>query len=481
MKKTLSLLTVFLTLYVALTVYLSVLESSIVESTGYVNTQGISVHFAEWAPKSGVIKGTAVLLHGLGGSLEMMKWLGVELARNGYRAVAYDNVGHGRSSNVKASFNATQAFKIYSIVLDTLGVSKSEKIVLVGHSMGGFFVQEFAARDSRVEKIFILASRPYANITGTTKVAIYAAYDEIFTPMLAEGWEVMVFPHDNHLTILYNPALADLVLKKIVGEEYVNISDLRLYVAVARSASTLSAMILIFYIIASLQSGETEIKHPGFSRYTFLLFSVIAAAPLAFPMYIATSQLVSLIAGYVLAIMYSQAVGLVAALRPRVSGTGIPQLEAGQILRKTVIGVLLAVVAYANVHEALQPFFNVELSSFRFELFTWIFTLSLPPIVVFETMFRRKLQYLPFHRGLAVTIALRLASFTSAYVTARLLLGAQGMAGYLLIVTYVSLILLLPLDIAAQAWLKRSGSWSENILWLAIVYSILLAAVSPIF
>ncbi len=479
-KRTSLLLAASLAAYAALTACLGVLESSVVERSGYVSVQGVSVYFTEWAPRSAAVKGTAVLLHGLGGSLEMMRWLGVELARNGYRAIAYDNAGHGRSSRAGAYFNSTQAFNIYGAVLDALGVPKGEEIVLVGHSMGGFFAQEFAAMDPRVEKLFILASRPYVNATGAARVAIYAARDEIFVPTLAEGWEVAVLPYDNHLTILYNPVLADLVLGKVAGEGYVNLSAPRLYVAVARSASAFSAMILAFCAIASLLGGGTEAKHASPPRYTLLLLSTIAAAPLAFPMYTATSRLVSLIAGYVLAVLYSQAVGLAAALRLRIGGARTIRLHSKELLREAAVGALLAAVAYASVHEALQPFFNVELSPFRFGLFAGVLALSLPPVAVFEAAFRGGLRCLPLHRGLAATVALRLASFASAYATARLLLGAQGVAGYLLIVTYVSLVLLLPLDAAAQVWLRRTGSWSENVLWLAVVYSALLAAVSPL-
>ncbi|MEM2410597.1 MAG: hypothetical protein QXF87_08755, partial [Thermofilaceae archaeon] len=80
----------------------------------------------------------------------------------------------------------------------------------------------------------------------------------------------------------------------------------------------------------------------------------------------------------------------------------------------------------------------------------------------------------------AAVIALRAASFLSAYATARLLLGPQGLSGYLLIVTFVSLTLLLPLDAAAQVWLHRTKSWTENAAWLAVVHSALLAAVTPL-
>ncbi|MEM0345882.1 MAG: hypothetical protein QW189_08200 [Thermofilaceae archaeon] len=44
----------------------------------------------------------------------------------------------------------------------------------------------------------------------------------------------------------------------------------------------------------------------------------------------------------------------------------------------------------------------------------------------------------------------------------------------------MSLTLLLPLDAAAQVWLHRTKSWTENAAWLAAVHSALLAAVTPL-
>ncbi|MEM4030209.1 MAG: hypothetical protein QXO02_09950, partial [Thermofilaceae archaeon] len=86
MGRAVILLSAFIAAYAGLSLGLLQLESGVEERRGYIFVDGVPVYYAEWSPKSGSTKGVAVLLHGLGGSLEMMKWLGVELARNGYRA-----------------------------------------------------------------------------------------------------------------------------------------------------------------------------------------------------------------------------------------------------------------------------------------------------------------------------------------------------------------------------------------------------------
>ncbi|PLJ76855.1 MAG: hypothetical protein B7L53_09485 [Thermofilum sp. NZ13] len=57
-------------------------------------------------------------------------------------------------------------------------------------------------------------------------------------------------------------------------------------------------------------------------------------------------------------------------------------------------------------------------------------------------------------------------------------LGGQGLAGYLLVITYVSLLLLLPLDAMAQVWAREGGSWVDNATWLAATESLLLSSVT---
>ncbi|MCX8179985.1 MAG: alpha/beta hydrolase [Thermofilaceae archaeon] len=457
--------------------YIGYLESAVSTRYGYVNADGYPIYYAEWLPKMGEVKGTVILLHGLGGSLEMMRWLGIELARNGYRALAYDNLGHGRSGLRSISFNATLASRIYLSLTEALGVSAGEKLTLIGHSMGGFFAQEIAKIDSRVERVFVVASRPYLN-ASIERVAVFAALDEIFSPIYVESWRVEILPLDDHLTVLYNPSLADIVLSTTVGEGYVNLSFPRLIATLVSSASALTAALTAIYVVASRLQ---RVQHQAVGRKPLprLILAAAAAAPLAFPLYLVLAPVVSLIAAYVLACLYSQAIALSLVYRPRIR-LNFTKVKVGVLLKSVAFSLTLFALAYGGLSLSLQPFFNVRPSLFRASLIAAIFALSLPPAVVFESLVRAKLQQTPFTRGLTAVVALRLASFISAYAAARLVIGAQGLSGYLLIVTYVSLMLLIPLEVAAQTWYSKTGSWRENVLWLAFAHSLLLSAVTPL-
>ncbi|MEM4886189.1 MAG: hypothetical protein QW185_05880, partial [Thermofilum sp.] len=58
-------------------------------------------------------------------------------------------------------------------------------------------------------------------------------------------------------------------------------------------------------------------------------------------------------------------------------------------------------------------------------------------------------------------------------------LGPAGFSGYLLVVTMVSLLLLVPIDAAATSWAAR-GSPLGNALWTSLTVSLLISAVTPI-
>lgn len=477
MEKAGILLTVLVAAYAVLSFGLLQLESEVEERSGYALVDGISVYYAEWNPKSGTRKGVAVLLHGLGGSLEMMRWLGVELARNGYRAIAYDNLGHGRSGSRLAMLNGSAAATVYFELLKLLGVQEGEGVTLVGHSMGGFFAQEIAKRDERVKRVFIVASRPYLD-APLERVAIFAALDEIFSPIPVGNWSIVVMPYDDHLSILYNPALAGVVLARIEGEHYANRAPQRLIATLVRSACAIAAALSAVYLI----SPRLRKPVPRDSRSLPLarVFSAaVLAAPLTFPLYLLMAQAVSLIASYVLAVLYTQAAALIVVLRPRLR-LSFAGLEARSLLKLLASSTALALIVYAGLHEALQPFFNVEPGPLRVGLLASILALSLLPAAIFESLARLRLSGLSLKRGLAIVTALRSSSFLTAWAIARLALGLQGLAGYLLIVTLVSLILLLPLDAAAQVWVRRTGSWGENAVCLMLVHSALLAAVTPL-
>jgi len=117
---------------------------------------------------------------------------------------------------------------------------------------------------------------------------------------------------------------------------------------------------------------------------------------------------------------------------------------------------------------------------YRLDLLAKTAVLAIPSALAFKALFRSRLPATSLAGSILKIISFRIAGFASAWAVARLVLGGQGLASYLLVVTYVSLLLLLPLDAMAQVWAREGGSWVDNATWLAATESFLLASVTPL-
>jgi 3-oxoadipate enol-lactonase len=90
---------------------------------------------------------TVVMLHGIGGGHLSFAPQVETLAASGYRAVAWDMPGYGRSAPIEPYTFKGLAESCLALI-DSL---KCDEVTLVGHSMGGMVAQEVMAR--RPEKI----------------------------------------------------------------------------------------------------------------------------------------------------------------------------------------------------------------------------------------------------------------------------------------------------------------------------------------
>lgn len=102
--------------------------------------------------------GQALLfLHGIGGNRDMFDPQLDAFAAAGWRAIAWDAPGYGESA-APARFDWAHLADAVAVLLDHLAV---ERVVLVGHSMGGMIAQEVAARHpARLRALVLSGTAP---------------------------------------------------------------------------------------------------------------------------------------------------------------------------------------------------------------------------------------------------------------------------------------------------------------------------------
>jgi pimeloyl-ACP methyl ester carboxylesterase len=100
-------------------------------------------------------RGSAVVLvHGLAASLYSWRYTVPALAQDGYRVVAFDNLGFGYSDKPAHGYSNGDYVGLLIGLMDSLGISDA---VLVGHSMGGAIAAEVAlAHPERVTGLVLV-------------------------------------------------------------------------------------------------------------------------------------------------------------------------------------------------------------------------------------------------------------------------------------------------------------------------------------
>jgi len=102
---------------------------------------------------------TVLLAHGFGLSLKEWNIVMNRLVEQGYRVIAFDQMGHGQSTIGNNGLDAVQMASTYKQVLEAYEVTDG---VLVGHSMGGFLalatLLNFPEAAERLKGLVLFAS-----------------------------------------------------------------------------------------------------------------------------------------------------------------------------------------------------------------------------------------------------------------------------------------------------------------------------------
>lgn len=130
---------------------------SIMLSNSYVTTQdGVQLYYKDWGPRDGQV---VVFSHGWPLNSDSWEAQMLFLADKGYRVVAHDRRGHGRSSQPWEGNDMDHYADDLAVVLEALNL---KGVTLVGFSTGGGEVARYIGRHgtSRVKKAVLVAAVP---------------------------------------------------------------------------------------------------------------------------------------------------------------------------------------------------------------------------------------------------------------------------------------------------------------------------------
>jgi pimeloyl-ACP methyl ester carboxylesterase len=126
-------------------------------------------------PAKGEGRGTLLFVHGLGSNLKFWRYQLDAFAAQGWRVVALDLVGYGRSDK-PADFAYTMEAQA-AVVHEAARALGLERPVLVGHSMGGQTALAYAqAHPGAVRALVLTAPAGFETFTAPEKAALKGAY-----------------------------------------------------------------------------------------------------------------------------------------------------------------------------------------------------------------------------------------------------------------------------------------------------------------
>jgi non-heme chloroperoxidase len=132
-------------------------NATVSPTSSYITTRdGVQLYYKDWGPKDGPV---VTFSHGWPLSSDSWESQMLFLAENGYRVIAHDRRGHGRSSQPWEGNDMDHYADDLATVIETLDLKDA---VLVGFSTGGGEVARYIGRHgtARVKKAVLVSAVP---------------------------------------------------------------------------------------------------------------------------------------------------------------------------------------------------------------------------------------------------------------------------------------------------------------------------------
>lgn len=143
-------------------------------ATPFIETNdGTKLFYREWGKGRPILFNAAWAFHSAAWQYQM-----AALANQGFRCIAFDRRGHGRSSDPGAGYDMDTLADDVACVIEHLDIAK---ITLIGHSMGGAEAVRYLTRhgSGRVAQLLLVApTTPYIRRTNDNPDGIDPAFSE---------------------------------------------------------------------------------------------------------------------------------------------------------------------------------------------------------------------------------------------------------------------------------------------------------------
>ncbi|WP_353189738.1 alpha/beta hydrolase [Pandoraea pnomenusa] len=145
---------------------------------------GVDIYYKDWGPKNGPV---VTLSHGWPLSSDSWDYQAFFLASNGFRVIAHDRRGHGRSSQPWDGNDMDHYADDMAAVIDALNL---KNVTAIGFSTGGGEVTRYVGRhgSSRVAKVALVSAVPplMAKTPGNPGGVPVEVFDGMRAAMLAD-------------------------------------------------------------------------------------------------------------------------------------------------------------------------------------------------------------------------------------------------------------------------------------------------------
>ena len=107
---------------------------------------GLSLHLHRWPRPAGPVRGSVLIVHGLGEHGARYGHVAAHLVAQGWAVIGYDQRGHGRSGGPRGGLPAADSLLAdLGRMVEQARSAVPGPLVLLGHSMGGLVVARYGA------------------------------------------------------------------------------------------------------------------------------------------------------------------------------------------------------------------------------------------------------------------------------------------------------------------------------------------------